>query len=85
MMLIAFGIYTLFLAFIWGLFLVVRINFFKFRQYSAAIIPMTRILTLILLVGTILGYLLLAKYFFFGGSSPDTQNFEHAATEEQIF
>lgn len=86
MSLFAFGSFTLFLAFIWGMFFVARINFFKFRQYSPVVVPMTRLLTIVLLVGSVLGYLLLARYFMFGGGVSSMSNDENSTADTmQVF
>ncbi|MDD2565346.1 MAG: hypothetical protein PHZ26_00690 [Candidatus Gracilibacteria bacterium] len=43
------------MAFIWGMFLVAKVHFFKFKEYSKYIYPATKFVMLSLVILTILG------------------------------
>ncbi|MDD2487655.1 MAG: hypothetical protein PHS92_04785 [Candidatus Gracilibacteria bacterium] len=56
------GIFTIFMILVWGFFIIAKINFYKFRDYSAYIVPSTKILTVILIILTFFGYYEVYRY-----------------------
>lgn len=57
MLFVYLGIYTFFLALIWGLFFVSRLHSYKFKNFSLNIVKVTNILFIFLLSLTILWYI----------------------------
>ena len=53
------GIYTMFIVFIFGFFIIAKIHIYKFRHYNIHIEPVTKILAIILLLLALSGYYLL--------------------------
>lgn len=62
MFLILAWIFTFFMVLIWWFFIVAKIHFYKFKDYSDYIVPSTKILTVILLILTIIWYYEIYKY-----------------------
>lgn len=49
-------LYTLIILFIWWFFFIAKIHFYKFKNYSKSIVPITKIVALLLFVLSILWY-----------------------------
>lgn len=79
MLAVSFGIYTLVMVFVWGFFLIAKIHFFKFREYSAYVFPATKIVMLILAIMTILWYYYI---YNFSSSVKVTQTVEESVSNE---
>lgn len=62
MFLVLFWIYTIIMVIVWGFFLVAKIHFYKFRDYSLYITPVTKFMTLFLLFLTVFWYYQIYKY-----------------------
>jgi phosphatidylserine synthase len=56
---LGFGIYTIFIILIFSFFIVAKIHIYKFRHYNIKIEPVTKLLSIILLVLALIGYYLL--------------------------
>jgi len=59
MLIVYLGLYTFFLALIWGLFIVAKIHAFKFKNFSSNIIKVTNFLLFFLITLSILGYVII--------------------------
>lgn len=59
---VSFWIYTIVMVFLWGFFLIAKIHFFKFKEYSSYVFPITKIVMLLLVFFTILWYYLIYNY-----------------------
>ena len=55
-------IFTIFMVLIWGAFMVAKIHFYKFRDYSKYVVPVTKVLSLVLLILTIVWYYQIYEY-----------------------
>lgn len=62
MIVVIFGIYTLFLALIWGFFVVAKIHAYKFKDFSANIEKVTKVLAITLFIISILGYIVIYNF-----------------------
>ncbi|EKD66062.1 MAG: hypothetical protein ACD_49C00067G0048 [uncultured bacterium (gcode 4)] len=62
MFLVLIWIYTIIMAIVWGFFLVAKIHFYKFRDYSLYIAPVTKFMTIFLLLLTIFWYYQIYQY-----------------------
>ncbi|MDD4151640.1 MAG: hypothetical protein PHR68_03420 [Candidatus Gracilibacteria bacterium] len=62
MIVVIFGIYTLFLALIWGFFVVAKIHAYKFKDFSPNIEKVTKILAIVLFIISILGYIVVYNF-----------------------
>jgi len=62
MIIIIFGIYTLFLALVWWFFIIAKIHAYKFKDFSTNIEKMTKLLAIILLVISILWYIIIYNF-----------------------
>ncbi len=76
---IGFALYSTVVAFVWGFFLVARMHVFKFREYSAHVPKVTRILAIFLLVMTAVGYVAVFNL----GSSGKTQTVAEQSVQEE--
>ncbi len=76
---ISLWIYTAFMVFIWGFFLVAKVHFFKYREYSRYVVPATRLMMLVLSVLTILGLYFIYKYTW---TNVEVQSVQEQATNE---
>ncbi len=65
------GLYTLFLIFVWGFFIVAKLHAYKFKNFSTLIKPITTILFVFLVFLSIVGYIVLGGSQF---SSPGSVN-----------
>ncbi|MCK9272140.1 hypothetical protein M0P65_01200 [Candidatus Gracilibacteria bacterium] len=72
MFLVLFGIYTIIMVIVWGFFLVAKIHFYKFRDYSLYIAPVTKFVTIFLLLLTIFGYYQIYQYSTSSGDNNTT-------------
>lgn len=62
MIVVIFGIYTLFLALIWGFFVVAKIHAYKFKDFSPNIEKVTKILAIVLFIISILWYIVVYNF-----------------------
>ncbi|MDD3120324.1 MAG: hypothetical protein PHF46_02860 [Candidatus Gracilibacteria bacterium] len=67
-------IYTTAIFFIWIIFFVARLHFYKFRNYSKAVIPATKLVALMLTILTVIGYIFAESMFDFSGSSNNSSS-----------
>ncbi|EKE30009.1 MAG: hypothetical protein ACD_2C00061G0004 [uncultured bacterium (gcode 4)] len=77
---VAFWIYILIMLAIWSFFLVAKVHFFKFREYSQMMVPITKLIMLALFVLTFLW-----AYFVYnitGGIKAPTKTVEETWTNE---
>lgn len=56
-------VYTLFLAFIWGLFIVVKIHSLKFQNFQTSITKIIRIISIVLLLLSITWYFIIYSIY----------------------
>lgn len=62
MIVIIFGIYTLFLALIWGFFVIAKIHAYKFKDFSVNIEKVTKLLAITLFIISILWYIVIYNF-----------------------
>ncbi|MDD5213335.1 MAG: hypothetical protein PHG82_02835 [Candidatus Gracilibacteria bacterium] len=62
MIIVFIGIYLIFLALIWGFFIVAKIHSYKFKDFSPNIEKVTKALAIALFVLTLVGFILLFNY-----------------------
>lgn len=79
MLAIYLGIYFLFMAFVWWMFLVAKVHFFKFKEYSKYIYPATKVVMISLLILTLLGWIFI---FNISSSNKTVKTVEEAATND---
>lgn len=73
------GIYFIFMAFIWWMFLVAKVHFFKFKEYSKYIYPATKFVMLSLVILTILGWIFI---FNISSNTKTIKTVEETATND---
>lgn len=76
---IALWLYTLVVAAIWWFFLIAKIHFFKFKEYSIYVYPATKILMIFLVILTIIWYYLV---YNISSSSKTVQTVQESASNE---
>lgn len=54
--------FTVITLFVWGYFIIAKINFYKFKDYSHYIVPATKILAILLSILTLFWYYEIYKY-----------------------
>lgn len=62
MIIVFLGIYLIFLALIWGFFIVAKIHAYKFKDFSHNIEKITKLLLVLLIFLTIIGFFLIYNY-----------------------
>lgn len=62
MIIVFLGIYLMFLALIWGFFIVAKIHAYKFKDFSPNIEKITKLLWIALICLTLLGFLILYNF-----------------------
>lgn len=62
MIIVFFGIYLIFLALIWGFFIVAKIHAYKFKDFSQNIEKITKLLLFALIFLSILGFFLIYNF-----------------------
>ena len=62
MIIVFFGIYLIFLALIWGFFIVAKIHAYKFKDFSQNIEKVTKLLLFTLIFLSILGFFLIYNF-----------------------
>lgn len=62
MIIVFLGIYLIFLALIWWFFIVAKIHAYKFKDFSHNIEKITKLLLIILILLTIIGFFLIYNY-----------------------
>lgn len=62
MIIVFFGIYLIFLALIWGFFIVAKIHAYKFKDFSQNIEKVTKLLLFALIFLSILGFFLIYNF-----------------------
>ncbi len=62
MIIVFLGIYLMFLALIWGFFIVAKIHAYKFKDFSPNIEKITKLLGILLFILSLLGFILLFNY-----------------------
>ncbi len=62
MIIVFLGIYLIFLALIWGFFIVAKIHAYKFKDFSQNIEKITKLLWVVLLVLTLIGFILIYNF-----------------------
>lgn len=62
MIIVFFGIYLIFLALIWGFFIVAKIHTYKFKDFSQNIEKVTKLLLFALIFLSILGFFLIYNF-----------------------
>lgn len=59
MLAVSLWIYTIVMVALWGFFLIAKIHFFKFKEYSSYVFPITKTVMILLLFLTLLWYYLI--------------------------
>lgn len=72
MFLVLTWIYTIIMAIVWWFFIIAKIHYYKFKDYSNYIVPVTKFLSILLLVLTIFWYYEVYKFSFSGNTSTTT-------------
>ena len=75
---IYFWVYTLIMLFIWWFFIIARIHSLKFKNYQPKIVHITKIITIVLWIFTILGYILIFSLW----TSPTTYDIKDTVKQK---
>lgn len=62
MIIVFLGIYLIFLALVWGFFIVAKIHAYKFKDFSPNIEKITKLLWIVLVILTIIWFVLISNY-----------------------
>ena len=81
---IYFWVYTLSMIIIWWFFIIAKIHSLKFKNYQPKIVDITNIITIILVVFTILGYILII-FFSKSPNSYDIRDTVKPVNEDSWF